>query len=1015
MFEAIPNAAKSKLWKHQRAALDFAIDHLNKRESPCLIRMPTGTGKTGIIACLTRLSNQKSSLVLTPWAHLRTQMVTDLEKEFWKKVDLTPKKLEVVSMFPSTAKNILKSTEPQVIVATFATLNDLRLNDTNTYRALAAAVSLVVVDEGHYEPAVEWGKSVKNLNTKTVLLTATPYRNDLKLFRITDSNRSTHHFTHKQAVKDEIIRQLRFEEIVSPTDIPSLSAQFAKLWKAAKRMKILPSQFPRAIICCSGATDIEETVSHLRKAGLKAIGVHEQFENAADPNLLKAVPDPKRSTSEIWVHQHKLTEGLDDHRFCCVALFTRIRNDRKLIQQIGRVLRRDSDDRDTPAVLVAPHGFSAEAEWNAYLEFETDLTLLEPQHFRDVVNTLLGAQPKVEYFEGRFRRRFRPDDLSERPTVIIPPSVLVRRMGKDFTLDDYIEDCTDTLNTEDAVILGPEINAPCQKSPTFALWVYASVRNSRFLQDTSLYEIKLETHCVVITNSLVFMTDSKGNFPREYLEEHTAAVPAEQLTRFIDKSFRPTHASVDSAIPYDTVLRGGDLRGHNLLNVPVSLTDRVQICRSARGISGKSGRRYVGMNNGRLRKEVSGEGRRIFELKTFVSWAESVANILNSKIAGSALFDRYMQTCAPPANPTPKTICLDLVRMDLELTLADGRECSLKSSACDIKESVRDNRAIYTCSFDLDGEDMDGMSVSLRVDYHPVKRRFWFNKDGGAAVRVNLEDDDESSTKSLAEFLNQKQDIVLIGLDGGEIVYQGRNFYKIDYSYAEQVLIDLIEQPPNTPQCKTEKGSKQQIAAVRRAKGTRFPAGSLFRAVAEQLFELPFDADLLICDDLGTECADFVGANFENHQLALIHAKAGSGDKISASAFHDVVAQSMKNLVYLTRNAEVPKGIGSWWRNGKWNNTSIPRLYRAPNGVPVREHLWNKLKSDIIGSSNPELFVILVTTGCCDPQELKDAVNDTRKRIPEMAQLLHLLDGLNGYARQLGVRLVIYDLPYQQD
>jgi len=121
----------------------------------------------------------------------------------------------------------------------------------------------------------------------------------------------------------------------------------------------------------------------------------------------------------------------------------------------------------------------------------------------------------------------------------------------------------------------------------------------------------------------------------------------------------------------------------------------------------------------------------------------------------------------------------------------------------------------------------------------------------------------------------------------------------------------------------------------------------------------------------------------------------------------------MKNLVYLTRNSEVPNGVGSWRRNAKWNRTSIPRLYRSPDGLPSRERLWSKLKSDIIDSSNPELYVVLVTTGCCDLEELKQAASDPNKRIPEIAQLLHLLDGLNGYARQLGVRLVVYDLPYQ--
>lgn len=840
MFDAISKGTRRKLWQHQADALHFAINHLNKFDSACLIRMPTGTGKTGVIACLTRLSNQDSSLVLTPWAHLRTQMVVDLEKDFWDKVGVTPKDLKVVSMFPSTAGGILKSGEPQVIVATFATLNDLRLNHEDTYRSLAKAVSLVIVDEGHYEPAVEWGKSVKGLNAKTVLLTATPYRNDLKLFRITDSKRSTHHFTHRQAVDKKIIRKLRFEELASPTDILSLSGAFAKKWKDTKRKKTLPSQAPRAIICCSGAADIEQAVTHLRKAGLAAIGVHEQFGNSADPNLLKDVPDPRDTDSEIWVHQHKLTEGLDDHRFCCVALFTRIRNDRKLIQQIGRVLRRDASDRNTPATCLTPADLSAEIEWNAYLEFETELRLLEPKHFRDVIETLLEVQPEVEYFEGRFRRRFRPNDLRTRPQVIIPPSVLVRVVGKDFSLDDYIEDCTDTLNTEDAVILGPHINAPCQKSAKFALWVYASVRNSRFLQDTSLYEIKLETHCVVLDRGFVFVTDSRGNFPAEYLEEHTAGVSAKQLSRYLDKNFRPTHVSMDSSIPYDTVLRGADLRGHNLLSVPASLTDRVHICRSARGSSKTSERRYVGMNNGRVRKEVSGEDRRSFELKTFVSWAGSVARILNSRVAGNTLFERYMPVCAPPPNPIPRTISLDLLRFDLSVTLADGTECTFKSSSSEISVSAKDNRDIYTCSFALEGDGIDDASISLRLEYHSAKRRFWFNKENGVSVRVSLEDNGESSSKSLVEFLNQKQDIILIGLHGGDIVYQGRNFYKIDYSYAEQVLLGLIQRPANAPRCGTEKGSKAQIAAVKRSGAATFPDAYLFKAVAERLIDLPF-------------------------------------------------------------------------------------------------------------------------------------------------------------------------------
>lgn len=1015
MFKAISDEAKRMLWKHQSDALDFAINHLNIYDSPCLIRMPTGTGKTGVIACLTMLSNHGSALVLTPWAHLRDQMIEDLKQGFWEKVNLKPQTIEVTSMVRSNAEELLKSNSPQVIVATFAALNDLRVNSIELYKEFASRLTLVIVDEGHYEPAVEWGKSVKGLNTKTVLLTATPYRNDLKLFRITDPNTSSFHYKHESAIKNKIIRELDFAEMDSSTKITDLSREFAQKWEQMKNSNILPSPSPRAIICCSNANDIESTVIFLRSVGLDAIGVHEQFEGSSSPYLIKDVPDPQNCGSEIWVHQFKLIEGLDDNRFCCLALFTKIRNDRKLIQQIGRILRKGAGETTSKAMLLAPSEFSGENQWNSYLDCETDLNILNPQHYRDVVDELLNKQPKVEYFEGHFRKRFEPANLSIDPQVIISPSVLVRMAGNCFSLDSYIEDCTDTLNLEDATILGPDKYGPCQKRDDFALWVYASIHNSRSLQSTSMYEIKLETHCVVLTNGFVFIADTGGILPEKYLEEFTLSVPEEKLTRYIDSSFRPTHVSMDSSIPYDNVIRGAVLHGHDLLRVPASLTDRIQICRSVRASKKGAGRRYIGLNNARIRNEVNEDSRASFNLPTFVDWAKNLASIMDSRIGSNALFQRYMPTCEPPINPIPKVISIDFLNLNLNLTLQDGRECRLMGSSSDINTAIINDQNRFTCSFRFEGKDFTDKQISLRVEYQSEKKRFWFYKEqeNRSSVLVGLENEETTRDKGLADFLNHNQEILLIGLAGGEIVYQGCNFYKIDYTYAEQSLLGLIERPQNAPRCTSEKGKPAEISSTRQTKASIFPDGSLFRLVADRMISLPFTDTLLICSDMGTECADFVAANFDQHQLALIHAKSGKGTKISASAFHDVVSQAIKNLVYLTAKSPSPQGAGSWKPGSKWNKTSIPRIYRTIDGLPSGKKLWEKIKSDIIGKSNPDLYVILLTTGCCDLAELSKAVNDLSKRTHETAQLMHLLDGLNGYARQLGVKVLIYDIPYE--
>lgn len=1009
MFDPVPQAVHSKLWKHQSEVLNRVVAHLRKSTAPFLIRMPTGTGKTGVIACLTRIANSGSSLVLAPWANLRLQMLRDLDRNFWNERQITPKGHEVVEIFPSTAEDLVRPKTPQVLVATLTTLNDIRRERPRVYEALSKAISLVIVDEGHYEPAVEWGKSVKGLNVRTVLLTATPYRNDLKLFRI-DPKRSAFHFTHKEAVAQGIIRSLTFDTLSADASITSLARSFGAAWNEAKTKSRLPSREPRAIVCCEGHLDIQDTVRELRRLGINAIGVHEQFGDG--PVFTREVPNPKDASAkaDVWVHQNKLTEGLDDHRFCCIAFFSRIRNDRKLIQQIGRALRRDNGDRSIPALILAPPEFLPVETWDAYLEFETNLALLEPEHFRSVVRALLNSQPGVEYFEGRFRKRFEPDALQKNPQVIVSPSVLVRAKSDSFSLDDYVEDCTDTLNTEDAVILGADINGPCQKSATHALWVYASVRNARLLQRTSLYELRLETHCVVVADDHVLLSDSRGLLPTEYLEDHTRLVARGDLARWIDKTFRLTEIATDSSIPYDTVARGGNVRGHDLSRIPASLIDRLHICRSARGNS-TGDRRYVGMTHGRLRKDAAESQRRMFDVQTFVDWAGTVAKTLSSKVQASPLFDRYMPITAAPVNPVPKVIALDLLKLNTSVTLADGTPCRLKSSVSGVAIESKTGRNVYTCAFELDGKRLENSKISLRIDYHASKQRFWFTKAKGATVRIDIRGDPVPRT--LAEFMNQNQDIVLIGLEGGEIVYQGRNFFRIDYSFAKRELMNLIERPKGSRAYATEKGTKAQIVALRKSGATEFPPDSLFHAIASGSLKLPGSDGALICADLGTECADFLAADFNKKQLALIHAKVGVGRQVSASEFHEVIAQAMKNFAYFTRNADRPKGAKSWRVDAKWNKTQIPRLITSNGVVGQGEALWQQIKSEILESSSPDLYAILITAGCGDVDAMKAAVDTPSKRDAELGQFFHLLDGMNSYARQLGVKVLIYDLPYR--
>src|SRR5690242_10672711 len=85
-MDTLPKPLETELWEHQKKAIAFAIGLLRHEQhsTASLVRMPTGTGKTGVIAVLSVVHPPpKWTLVLTPWTNLCTQLVGDLKERFW--------------------------------------------------------------------------------------------------------------------------------------------------------------------------------------------------------------------------------------------------------------------------------------------------------------------------------------------------------------------------------------------------------------------------------------------------------------------------------------------------------------------------------------------------------------------------------------------------------------------------------------------------------------------------------------------------------------------------------------------------------------------------------------------------------------------------------------------------------------------------------------------------------------------------------------------------------------------
>src|SRR5207247_3593633 len=99
---------------------------------------------------------------------------------------------------------------------------------------------------------------------------------------------------------------------------------------------------------------------------------------------------------------------------------------------------------------------------------------------------------------------------------------------------------------------------------------------------------------------------------------------------------------------------------------------------------------------------------------------------------------------------------------------------------------------------------------------------------------------------------------------------------------------------------------------------------------------------LLVCDDMGTEIADFIALDESSHRVMAIHAKAFSTAKpLSASALHEISSQALKNLGYLQPYVVgEPKNLGQW--DNQWRGWQGRVAYRIRRGGPLTgRDAWN--------------------------------------------------------------------------
>jgi len=996
------------LWEHQKHAVQTISDYIEaESDGSALIRMPTGTGKTGVIATVARcLPNIQNVLLLTPWAALRKQLERDLCNRFWSRIGVDPEPwpADFKLVFPSTIRKSVDESEGKTIfIGTIAALQATLAGWEDDYHALRKKIDLVIVDEGHREPAPKWAQAVRGLGKATVLLTATPYRNDHKMFSVDAGH--IYSYSHRKAVEDRFIREVKFnEEKFSSPD--SFVKELLRFYNGPFRKKKPNAVIDhRVIIRCETDVEVNEIAAALKEKRQTAIAIHERFTDEEE-DYTQEVPDTDKEDATFWVHQNKLIEGIDDPRFSLVAIYGPFGNARSLVQQVGRVLRNPTRAAGQTAWVFCSVGGTQQPFWEGYRKYEENFEQNPVRlEVRQQFFTMLEQQPEYEYFDGSYRKRFDYAAADLHLGFKYPLATNVVRVQRSFDIKEFLAAIKQEWHEADLEILKLE-------HPDADSWVhvYISFGNSPLLKDEAFVGYKIGITVTHREGNLLYFWDSDGN-RSEYLDANAEPISPIRLQRlFAGSASRLSQVSLMSMELGRTGIRRRTIHARSISETAPGLADHMNYCSTAAGQVGPTAdelhRRYVGFTRGR----VSDLSTPSADFQTYLNWIQQVTKDLNDTQDGEVeLFERFADFVPAPDDPVPRNILFDLDEAyELYRTkVTDAKETPQKLSTDDLCLEVE------TADPGVVVWMVNGKSYRIKISYEPDRKRYLLEcpKLERAYERI------EGKGQNLIGYLNREQSFRIVPITPN-IIYSHGRFYapklRLGASQGRNRL-DLLQIVEGVDAL----GDLHHEKFPALGDETGWDAGSVFHLIdslgqGTEMNKLMRGFDTLVCDDAGkNEVADFIAADSTTGRVILIHAKAARETTLlSASAFAEVCSQAVKNLDILTPFSTIePPNLSQW--GGKWRTywKEIPQVVdgRIRLGKGTANEVWQKIRSIIRDpTATREVWIVVGSTFSKD--KFREAANKSKQR-PEIIQILYYLQSTWGSVASIGARLRVFCSP----
>lgn len=573
----------------------------------------------------------------------------------------------------------------------------------------------------------------------------------------------------------------------------------------------------------------------------------------------------------------------------------------------------------------------------------------------------------------------------------------------DGFLDQLFQDVTQDKKTKEVILkeIGIDYQIDSHKI-NYSLLIFSFEDKPTFIESTIVIPSELKYSYLLLIQYGNFVIISKRNISGlKELYERVEEIDYYLLSRLLVSDTTTFEKfNIKNMDISDTALRNKVLEALNLRNsLPIAVGNRY-VLNSLR-LNNKGERFSLSLNTSRINQLA--EKINFDELvKWIINITKKIANF-NAKKTYLDIFPIPIEYSTAIESLTP--VCILFALDELIKLFEDNRIKKIYYKNGDKKEDIKANIFLkWLTSFErfsqLTAFVSEEEGKTYLIDNAMDKSLCICLNDKSISCKAKklkkiILDIDGEGEQNLIEFINKKQNFII-------------NFNKPDYIYFSRSLfqdarlLNIID-PLMEIFCPFS-----ELAAIGSEKGQmkntlrKFSSDSLFGFIEKTL--LP-DANVLVCDDLSDEWADFIA--IDKDELIFCNAKY-STSQMSASDFHVLVSQTQKNLGrFLATDAEwksktkwkdcyVLKGVQTKIkrvRKGQDKNNVIKKILAIQRNVNFQKKIW--LVINYISKNELEK----------EFKDLKAKLANYNK--PQVVQLLWLITSLVSICSEFGTQVKI--------